>query len=100
LARLGCGGFIVFDDRSDMAAVAEGVARFLAIESCGLCTAGKEDGLALTELFGRIRRSQATHLDRAAIDDHLRTVDNGARCNLATQHQLVLRSILDLFGER
>lgn len=98
-ARLGCGGFIVFDDHSDMAAVGEGVARFLAIESCGLCTPCKEDGLALTELFGRIRRSQATDRDRAAIDDHLRTVDRGARCNLASQYRLVLQSILDQFGD-
>ena len=76
-ARLGCAGFIVFDDHRDMVAVAEGVARFLAIESCGLCIPCKDDGLALTELFGRIRRSQAGRGDRAAIDDHLRTVDNG-----------------------
>ncbi len=98
-ARLGCGGFIVFDDHSDMAAVAESVARFLAIESCGLCIPCKEDGLALTELFGRIRRSQANRRDLAAIDDHLRTVDDGARCNLATQYQLVLESILDQFSD-
>lgn len=98
-ARLGCGGFIVFDDSSDMAAVAEGVARFLAIESCGLCTRCKEDGLALAELFGRIRRSRATERDRSAVDDRLRTVDVGARCDLASQYRLVLQSVLDQFGE-
>ena len=97
-AHLGCAGFIVFDDHSDMAAVAEGVARFLAIESCGLCIPCKEDGLALTDLFGRVRRSQANTRDLAAIDERLRTVDNGARCNLATQYRLVLQSILDHFG--
>ena len=97
-AHLGCGGFIVFDDHNDMAAVAEGVARFLAIESCGLCIPCKEDGLALSELFGRVRRSQANDRDLAAIGDRLRTVDYGARCNLATQYQLVLQSILDRFG--
>ncbi len=98
-AQLGCGGFIVFDDQSDMAAVAESVARFLSIESCGLCIPCKEDGLALADLFGRVRRSDANDTDRAAIDDRLRTIDNGARCNLATQYQLVLQSILDTFGD-
>lgn len=98
-AQLGCGGFVVFDDHSDMAAVAEGVARFLSIESCGLCTPCKEDGLELTELFSRVRRSQATERDLASIADRLRTVERGARCNLATQYRLVLQSILDDFSD-
>ncbi len=97
--RLGCAGFIVFDDRSDMAAVAEGVARFLSIESCGLCVPCKADGMALAELFGRVRRSQANDRDLDAIKDRLRTVTNGARCDLATQYQLVLQSVLDDFAD-
>lgn len=97
--QLGCGSFIVFDDESDMAAVAEGVARFLSIESCGLCVPCKEDGLALADLFGRVRRSQANDHDLAAINDHLRTVTRGARCDFATQYQLVLQSILDKFSD-
>ncbi len=98
-ARLGCGSFIVFDDQSDMAAVAEGVARFLSVESCGLCIPCKEDGLALADLLGRVRRSAATVVDLGRIRDHLRTVDRGARCALAGQYQLVLRSILENFAE-
>ena len=98
-AQLGCGGFIVLDDKDDMAAVAEGVARFLAIESCGLCIPCKEDGLALTELFGRLRRSHPHRNDRAEIDDRLRTIDTGARCSLAMQYQLVIQSILDNFAD-
>jgi NADH:ubiquinone oxidoreductase subunit F (NADH-binding) len=97
---LGAGAFIVFDDRDDMAAVAEGVARFLSIESCGLCIPCKEDGLALADLFGRVRRSQADRHDLDAIRDRLRTVTNGARCNLATQYELVLQSVLDDFGDQ
>jgi NADH:ubiquinone oxidoreductase subunit F (NADH-binding) len=96
---LGAGAFTVFDDTSDMAAVAEAVARFLSVESCGLCVPCKEDGMALTDLFGKIRRSQANPHDREAVDDRLRTVTDGARCNLASQYQLVLQSILDVFGD-
>ncbi len=98
-AQLGCGAFIVFDDHSDISAVAEGVARFLSIESCGLCTPCKEDGMALDDLFGRVRRSQADDRDLVAIEDRLRTVADGARCNLAIQYQLVLQSILDNFAD-
>ena len=97
--RLGCGWFIVFDDRTDMAAVAEGVARFLSVESCGLCVPCKEDGMALAELFGRVRRSEANDHDLTAIKQRLGTVVEGARCNLAVQYQLVLQSILDNFGD-
>ncbi|MDH3500658.1 MAG: hypothetical protein OEM97_11080 [Acidimicrobiia bacterium] len=97
--RLGCGAFIVFDDRTDMAAVAEGVARFLSVESCGLCVPCKEDGMALAELFGRVRRSEANDHDLTAIKQRLGTVVEGARCNLAVQYQLVLQSILDDFGD-
>jgi NADH:ubiquinone oxidoreductase subunit F (NADH-binding) len=97
--RLGCGGFIIFDDHSDIAAIAEGVARFLSIESCGLCVPCKEDGMALADLFGRVRRSQANDHDLAAIRDRLQTVVDGARCNLATQYQLVLQSALDNFAD-
>jgi NADH:ubiquinone oxidoreductase subunit F (NADH-binding) len=96
---LGAGAFIVFDDHSDIAAVAEGVARFLAVESCGLCVPCKEDGLALADLFGRVRRSEAGDHDLAAIRDRLRTVTNGARCNLAMQYPLALESILEAFGD-
>jgi NADH:ubiquinone oxidoreductase subunit F (NADH-binding) len=96
---LGAAAFTVFDDRDDMAAVAEGVARFLSIESCGLCVPCKEDGMALAELFGSVRRSQANDHDLEAIDDRLRTVTNGARCSLATQYQLVLQSVLDVFPD-
>jgi hypothetical protein len=91
---LGCGAFVVFDDETDFAALAAGVARFLAIESCGQCTPCKQDGLALAELFDRVCRSDAGNDELAAIDDHLTTVADSARCNLASQYQAVLRSIL------
>src|SRR3954469_24311944 len=56
---LGSAGFIVLDDSVDMAAVAAGVSRFLAIESCGQCTPCKQDGLQLADLMDRVCRSDA-----------------------------------------
>jgi NADH:ubiquinone oxidoreductase subunit F (NADH-binding) len=94
---LGTGGFIVFDDTTDLAAVARGVSRFLAVESCGQCTPCKQDGLALAELFDRVRRSEADEHDLDAIEDRVRTVADEARCFLATQQQRVASSILRLF---
>jgi NADH-quinone oxidoreductase subunit F len=94
---LGTAGFIVFDDTTDLAAVARGVSRFLAVESCGQCTPCKQDGLALAELFDRVRRSEADEHDLDAVDDRVRTVADEARCFLASQHQRVASSILRLF---
>src|SRR3954471_13648059 len=48
---LAAGGCIVFDDTDDLAAVAAGVSRFLAVESCGQCTPCKRDGLSLARLL-------------------------------------------------
>ena len=94
---LGTAGFIVFDDSTDLAAVARGVSRFLAVESCGQCTPCKQDGLALADLFDQVRRSEADEHDLEQIDDRVRTVADEARCFLASQHQRVASSILELF---
>lgn len=99
-AGLGCGAFIVFDDEADFVAIAAGVARFLAVESCGQCTPCKQDGLALAELLDAVCRSDADEHTLESIDDRLTTVADSARCNLASQYQLVLRSILDQHGDQ
>ena len=96
---LGSAGFIVFDDTDDMAAVGAGVSRFLAIESCGQCTPCKQDGLELAGLMEKVARSEAGDHDLAAIQKRVDTVADGARCYLATQHQNVLTSLLQLFPD-
>ncbi|HEY2429856.1 MAG TPA: NADH-ubiquinone oxidoreductase-F iron-sulfur binding region domain-containing protein [Acidimicrobiales bacterium] len=95
---LGSGGFLVFDDTTDMAAVAAGVSRFLAVESCGQCTPCKQDGIGLSEALARLCT------DVAHVDDLTRaralaaTVGDRARCYLGTQHQVVLESLLNVFA--
>ena len=96
---LGAGGFIVFDDADDLAAVAAGVSRFLAIESCGQCTPCKRDGAAISGLLARVTRSEATARNLGEVGDLLETVSDEARCYLALQHQAVVQSILTGFGE-
>ena len=73
------------------------MSRFLSVESCGQCTPCKQDGLALADLFDRVRRSEADARDLDAIDDRVSTVADEARCFLASQHQRVASSILHLF---
>lgn len=96
---LGAGGFIVFDDETDLVAVVQGVSRFLAVESCGQCTPCKQDGLALADLLDRLRAGTDARDTVDQITDRVRTVADSARCSLATQHQLVVDSLLRLFPD-
>ena len=96
---LGSAGFIVFDDSVDLTAVAAGVSRFLAVESCGQCTPCKQDGLQLADLMDEVCRSEAADHDLDTIKKRVATVADGARCYLATQHQNVLSSFLELFPD-
>jgi NADH:ubiquinone oxidoreductase subunit F (NADH-binding) len=96
---LGAGGFIVFDDESDLVAVAHAAARFLAVESCGQCEPCKLDGLAIAEHLDAIRSSHGSERDLAAIRQNLGTVTRGARCFLAQQQELVVASILAAFPD-
>ena len=95
---LGSAGFVVFDDTADMTAVAAGVARFLAVESCGQCTACKQDGLGLATSLARLCRNEGRQADLDDVRKRLLSVTDGARCNLATQQQVVVGSILERFG--
>jgi len=103
LAAIGSGvgsaGFIVFDDTVDMAAVASGVARFLAVESCGQCLPCKLDGMALADLLMRLGHSNLQRTDYDLMRRKVVDVGDRARCYLAVQQQVVLTSILELFGE-
>ncbi|MDQ1368523.1 MAG: NADH-quinone oxidoreductase subunit [Acidimicrobiaceae bacterium] len=95
---LGSGGYMVFDDHADMTAVAAGVSRFLAVESCGQCTPCKLDGMELSDKFEKLCASDASRADFERIRHLIDTVGERARCSLATQHQTVVGSILASFG--
>jgi NADH:ubiquinone oxidoreductase subunit F (NADH-binding) len=87
---LGSGSFIVIDDQTPLRAVAAGVARFLATESCGQCEPCKRDGLAIA---AGLRGPSG---DLADVEDHLSTVARGARCALAGQTERVVGRLLEL----
>ena len=97
-AGLGAAGFIVLDDDTDLVATAASASRFLAIESCGQCEPCKSDGLAVAVALGGA--SDPIDPDvRTAVDEHLATIADGARCSLALQHQVVVASLLDFAAD-
>lgn len=96
---LGAAGLIVFDETRSPVAVAESVARFLAVESCGQCTPCKRDGLTMVERLHDLRVGEAGERDVAEVEEALGTVTEGARCYLAHQQHDVIESLLDHFSE-
>ncbi|MCB0962347.1 MAG: SLBB domain-containing protein [Acidimicrobiales bacterium] len=96
-SALGTGGFIVLGPDTDPVAVAEGVSRFLAVESCGQCSPCKEDGLAIADALGRLRAGRTSGDELQTVGARLATVDTGARCYLATQQREVVSSLVGLF---
>ncbi len=100
---LGAAGFIILDDATDFVSTAASAARFLAVESCGQCEPCKSDGLAVAVALGSLRGtvsdSDAGSDVRSTVDDHLRTITDGARCSLAQQHQTVVTSLLDFAAD-
>src|SRR5205085_6690084 len=96
---LGAAGFLVFSDADDLAAVAAGVARFLAVESCGQCTPCKQDGLAIADILTRIVCGEANPGDADELPSRVTTVGDEARCALAGQQQRVIGSLLSLFPD-
>jgi NADH:ubiquinone oxidoreductase subunit F (NADH-binding) len=96
---LGAAGFIVFSESDDLAAVAAGVARFLAVESCGQCTPCKQDGLAIADILSRAVCGQPGPGDTEELASRVTTVGDEARCGLAGQQQRVIGSLLELFPD-
>ena len=92
---LGSAGFVVYDDSDDLVAIAAGASRFLAVESCGQCAPCKQDGLTLADLLAKLCRSEANSTDFATIQRRIETVAVGARCSLATQQEVIVRSLLE-----
>jgi len=94
---IGAGALLVIDEATDPIALAHGVSRFLAVESCGQCQPCKQDGLVISTILDRARSSAGETGDGDEVRSRLTTITDGARCYLATQHRDVVESILDAF---
>lgn len=91
---LGSAGFWCVDDFDNTVSFAHDVSRFLSTESCGQCTPCKDDGIAVTELLAG--GPQITESLLVELGARLDTIAEGARCSLASQQQVVIRSLLNL----
>jgi NADH-quinone oxidoreductase subunit F len=96
---LGACGFIVYDDTTDMVAVARMVSRFLFVESCGQCPACKFGTGEVTAYLDTIAKGGGSRREIELIGARLQTVTDANRCYLGTQEQLVISSLLRAFPE-
>lgn len=96
---LGSAGFIVIDDSTDLVAFAQGIARFLAVESCGQCLPCKDDGLGIARLLADVCSASGDDSTIDELERRFATVGDGARCSLALQQSHCVQSLVTLAAE-
>ncbi|MCC7010321.1 MAG: formate dehydrogenase [Acidobacteria bacterium] len=98
-AMLGHGGFVVFDDTVDMAAMARFAFEFCAIESCGKCTPCRIGSTRGVEIVDRIRAGRDRDAQLVLLEDLCDTMVDGSLCGLGGMAPYPVRSALKHFRE-
>ncbi len=98
-AMVGHGGLVVFDDTTDMGAMARFSMEFCAIESCGKCTPCRVGAVRGTEVIDRIRAGDDPEANRELLRDLCATMVDGSLCALGGMAPFPVLSVLEHFGE-
>ena len=99
---LGTAGPTVFDEDTDMVAVARNIARFFKHESCGQCTPCREGSGWLYQLMSRIETGDAKtkDLDLAVeIATSMGTMPGTTICGLADGNNWAVRTIMNKYWD-
>ena len=97
---LGTAGPTIFDEDTDMVAVARNIARFFKHESCGQCTPCREGSGWLYQLMGRIEDGNAKtkDLDLALeIATSMGSMPGTTICGLADGNNWAIRTIMNKY---
>lgn len=97
---LGTAGPTIFDEDTDMVAVARNIARFFKHESCGQCTPCREGSGWLYQLMGRIEEGNAKtkDLDLALeIATSMGSMPGTTICGLADGNNWAIRTIMNKY---
>jgi formate dehydrogenase iron-sulfur subunit len=98
-AMIGHGGFVVFDDRADLGAMARFAMEFCALESCGKCTPCRIGSVRAVEVIDRIHGGEDADNNRVLLQDLCDTMIDGSLCALGGMAPLPVRSIMEHFPE-
>jgi NADH-quinone oxidoreductase subunit F len=96
---LGSGGFTVYDNTACVIQAGLNFSRFLAIESCGQCTACKTGTGRITRRLELLEEGRATEEDVMAILDDCQHIKGQGRCFLITEEGIEINSILYHFAD-
>lgn len=94
---LGHGGIVVYDDQTDMVALAHHFMEFTANESCGKCTPCRIGSTRATELLQAILDGEALPEDIALLRELGETMKNGSLCGLGTMAPAPVVTALEYF---
>ncbi len=98
-AMVGHGGFVVFDDTVDMAAMARFAMEFCAVESCGKCTPCRIGSTRGVEVIDRILAGTHREANLDLLTELCDTMVDGSLCGLGGMAPFPVRSALKHFPE-
>jgi formate dehydrogenase iron-sulfur subunit len=98
-AMVGHGGFVVFDDTVDMAAMARFAMEFCAVESCGKCTPCRIGSTRGVEIMDRVLAGSDRTPDLNLLAELCDTMVDGSLCGLGGMAPFPVRSALKHFPE-
>jgi formate dehydrogenase iron-sulfur subunit len=100
---IGHGGIVVFDDTTDLGAMARYAMEFCAIESCGKCTPCRIGSTRAVEVIDRIRAREGgaskTEANVALLRELCDTMIGGSLCALGGMAPFPVLSILNHFPQ-
>ena len=96
---LGSGGFMVFNENTDIVALMLVTARFYAHESCGKCTPCREGTRWMYEIFRRITRGQGRPDDIDLLLSICNNIDGRSYCPLGDAAAWPIRASIQRFRE-
>ncbi|MBX7137087.1 MAG: NADH-quinone oxidoreductase subunit NuoF [Oligoflexia bacterium] len=98
-SSLGCAGFMVLDETTDMVEAVLNLAHFYAHESCGQCTPCREGGHWIEKIFTRISRGQGLPGDIPLIENVCAQIGGHTICAFGDTMILPYLSIIKKFPE-
>src|SRR5690606_34630935 len=99
-SSLGCAGFMVMDDTTDVIEAVLNLSHFYSHESCGQCTPCREGGHWIEKVFRRIAAGEGKPGDLELIDDLCDHIRGHTICAFGDTMVLPYRSFIRKFQDR
>lgn len=96
---LGCAGFMLLDETTDMTEVLLNLTHFYAHESCGQCTPCREGGHWIEKIVARIVKGEGRREDLELIKSICNQIGGHTICAFGDTMVLPFRSILEKYPE-